>query len=64
MVYLPFILARDNTGFIIVDVKNKRALKFSTEAIQANLFGHGSVLLLEKSAQNRIKIVSVIQTLT
>ena len=64
MVYLPYILARDNTGFVIIDVKNKKTLKLSSDKITANLFGHGDVLQVCKTAMNKVRVLSVMQTPT
>ena len=43
---MPFLLSRDNTGIVIIDVKNSVAYQFSTAPIKANLFGHGDILRL------------------
>ena len=41
---LPFVLCRDNTGIVLVDVKNCLAYMFAKAPIKANLFGHGNIL--------------------
>ena len=41
---MPFILCRDNTGIVLVDVRNCIAYMFAKAVIKANLFGHGDVL--------------------
>lgn len=41
---LPFVLCRDNTGIVLVDVKNCMAYMFAKAPIKANLFGHGDIL--------------------
>lgn len=40
----PFVLSRDNTGVILVDVRNCVAYIFAQNPIKANLFGHGDIL--------------------
>ena len=41
---MPFIVSRDNTGIVLIDVKNCIAYQFSHAPIKANLFGHGDIL--------------------
>ena len=41
---MPFIMARDNTGIILIDVRNRVAYMFANAPIKANLFGHGDIL--------------------
>jgi len=41
---MPFVLCRDNTGLVLVDVRNCVAYMFAAAPIKANLFGHGDVL--------------------
>ena len=41
---LPFVLCRDNTGIVLVDVKNCLSYMFAKAPIKANLFGHGDIL--------------------
>ena len=44
MLKMPFLIARDNTGIVLVDVKNHLAYQFALAPIKANLFGHGDIL--------------------
>lgn len=41
---MPFVLCRDNTGIVLVDVRNCIAYMFAKAPIKANLFGHGDIL--------------------
>ena len=41
---LPFVLCRDNTGIVLIDVRNCVAYMFARAPIKANLFGHGDIL--------------------
>ena len=45
----PFIMARDNTGILLVDVRNHVAYMFAEAPIKANLFGHGDILKVENT---------------
>jgi len=49
---LPFVLCRDNTGIVLVDVRNCVAYMFAKAQIKANLFGHGDVLKVVLSSVN------------
>ena len=49
---LPFVLCRDNTGIVLVDVRNCVAYMFAKASIKANLFGHGDVLKVVLSNVN------------
>ena len=40
----PFVISRDNTGIILIDVKNFKTYKLSNSPITVNLFGHGDIL--------------------
>ena len=41
---MPFVICRDNTGIVLVDVRNAIAYQFAKAPIKANLFGHGDIL--------------------
>jgi hypothetical protein len=41
---LPFIVCRDNTGIVFVDVNHCKAYVFAVAPIKQNLFGHGEIL--------------------
>ena len=49
---LPFVMCRDNTGIVLVDVRNCLAYMFSKAPIRANLFGHGDILRIVLSNVN------------
>jgi hypothetical protein len=40
----PFVMSRDNTGLILIDVRNCVAYTFCSSPIRANLYGHGDIL--------------------
>ena len=44
MAKLPYIVSRDNTGLVLIDVKNYVAYLFAQAPISVNLFGHGDIL--------------------
>ena len=48
---LPFIMARDNLGIQLIDVRSQIAYMFSDAPIMANLFGHGNIMALCSSEQ-------------
>ena len=41
---MPFVICRDNTGIVLVDVRNCVSYMFAKAPIKANLFGHGDIL--------------------
>lgn len=43
---IPFIICRDNSGIILVDVNSCRAYIFAVSPIKQNLFGHGDIMRL------------------
>ena len=57
----PFIISRDNTGLILVNVRAAKSFKLSDSAISANLFGHGNILRVQKTLFNTLKICTVMQ---
>jgi hypothetical protein len=44
----PFIMSRDNTGYILINVKTIKAYQLAISPITANLFGHGDILRIVK----------------
>jgi hypothetical protein len=40
----PWIIARDNTGYVVINVKTVKAYQLAISPISANLFGHGDIL--------------------
>jgi len=44
MAKFPFILSRDNTGLILVNVRSQACFTLTEAALTANLFGHGDIL--------------------
>ena len=58
----PFVLSRDNTGYVLVNVKTVRAYQLSVSPISANLFGHGDILRVIKADEKRSRIITVIQS--
>ena len=46
---MPFVMARDNTGIVLIDVRNRVAYMFAHAPIKANLFGHGDILKIVES---------------
>ena len=56
----PFIISRDNTGYILIDVKKQNAYLLANSPISANLFGHGDILRVSKLENNKSRIITVI----
>jgi len=48
-VKMPFILCRDNTGLILINVCHQKAYLFAFSPIRQNLFGHGDILRISLS---------------
>jgi hypothetical protein len=48
MISNPWIIARDNTGYVLINVKTIRAYQLAISPISANLFGHGDILRTTK----------------
>lgn len=46
IVSCPFVIARDNVGLTLIDVKNFKVYMFSRSPITSSLFGHGDILKL------------------
>lgn len=44
----PFILSRDNTGYVLINVKTVKAYQLAISPISANLYGHGDILRVIK----------------
>ena len=49
---MPFVMARDNTGIVLIDVRNRVAYMFAHAPIKANLFGHGDILKVVQAELN------------
>ena len=49
---LPYIVCRDNTGLVLIDVRNCAAYMFAQAPISVNLFGHGDILRIINSEVN------------
>jgi hypothetical protein len=58
----PFIISRDNTGYILIDVKKQKSYLLANSPISANLFGHGDILRISKLENGKQRIITVIQT--
>lgn len=56
----PFIISRDNTGYILIDVKKQKVYLLANSPISANLFGHGDILRVSKLENNKSRIITVI----
>lgn len=44
----PWIMSRDNTGYVLINVKTIKAYQLAISPISANLFGHGDILRITK----------------
>ena len=53
---LQYVISRDNLGFCLIDVRNKKAYTIKEQQISQNLFGHGQILEITDS-----EIISVSQ---
>lgn len=60
IVKCPFVLSRDNTGYILVNVKTIKSYQLTVSPISANLFGHGDILRVMKADEKRQRIITVI----
>lgn len=58
----PFIMTRDNTGYVLVNVKTSKAYQLAISPVSANLFGHGDILRITKTDLQKNRIITVIQT--
>ena len=47
----PFIIARDNSGLVLVNIKTKKTYFLMSCTIQANLFGGGDILRIMKDQE-------------
>lgn len=61
IVTCPFVIARDNVGLTLIDVKNFKVYMFSRSPITSSLFGHGDILKLVSSGEDRCRILTVLQ---
>ena len=44
----PFIMSRDNTGYVLINMKTIKAYQLAISPISANLYGHGDILRIIK----------------
>jgi len=61
IVKCPFVMTRDNTGFVLVNVKTIKAYQLALSPISANLFGHGDILRIAKGEAGKMRLITVIQ---
>ena len=57
----PFVIARDNVGLTLIDVKNFRAFMFTVSPITVNLFGNGDILRIIATQQGKCRILTLVQ---
>ena len=57
----PFVMARDNLGYVLINVKTIRTYMLYNSPVSANLFGHGDILRIVKQDNDRQRIMTVIQ---
>ena len=48
----PFIISRDNIGYVLINVRMMKAYQWTFSPITANLFGHGDILRVVKGDGN------------
>ena len=60
MVSNPFVISRDNTGYVLINVKTMKAYQLLISPISANLFGHGDILRVFKSENGHMRILTII----
>jgi hypothetical protein len=48
----PFVISRDNIGYVLINVKTMKAYQWTFSAITANLFGHGDILRVVRVDDN------------
>ena len=53
-------MSRDNTGYVLINVKTIKAYQLAISPISANLFGHGDILRMTKIDQFKNRIITVI----
>jgi hypothetical protein len=58
---VPFAVARDNTGIILIDVIKHKSYKFADSPITENLFGHGDILKISGSAEDGYVLWTIMQ---
>lgn len=56
----PFILSRDNTGYVLLNIKTVKAYQLAISPISANLYGHGDILRVMKIEQDKTRVITVI----
>ncbi len=61
MAKCPFVLARDNLGFVAINVKTYKAYQICKNTITANLFGHGDILKVIRIDEKRSRVLTVYQ---
>ena len=49
---MPFVMVRNNTVIVLIDVRNRVAYMFAHAPIKANLFGHGDILKVVQAELN------------
>ena len=56
----PFIMARDNTGYVLINTRTFKAHMLAQSPITANLFGHGNILRIQCLSDQKSRILTVI----
>ena len=57
----PFVMSRDNLGYVLINVKTIKTYMLCNSPVSANLFGHGDILRIVKQDNDRQRIMTVIQ---
>lgn len=59
---MPWLISRDNCGFVLINVRTYKSYMLYESAITVNLYGHGDILRVCKTNEpNRFKIVTLVQ---
>lgn len=57
----PFVISRDNAGYVLINVKTNKAYMLCKNPISANLYGHGDILRVIKGPEpGKCRIITVI----
>jgi hypothetical protein len=57
---VPFVFARDNTGIVLINVKELKAYIFSNSTISENLYGHGDILRISGAPEEGFVLWTVV----
>ena len=59
MTKCPLVLARDNLGFVLINVKTYQAYQICENTITVNLYGHGDILKVIRIDETRSRVLTV-----